>query len=71
MRISFSQAKQKLIYTMNHTKFSNYGLLKLFLKNLTTDLVKAKNYSVPTKMNTAIFWTVQQNTMANLCGSLH
>ena len=56
---------------MDHTKFSNYGLLKLFLKNLTTGLVKAKNYSVPTKMNTAIFWTVQQNTMDNLCGSLH
>ena len=33
-RISFSQAEQKLVYSMNHTRFLTYGLLKLFLKEI-------------------------------------
>lgn len=29
-RISFSQAEQKIVYSMNHTQFHIYGVLKLF-----------------------------------------
>lgn len=30
-RLSFSQAEQKLVYSMNHTQFLCYGVLKIFL----------------------------------------
>ena len=33
-RISFSMAEKKLVYSMNHTQFLTYGLLKLFLKEI-------------------------------------
>lgn len=33
-RLSFSQAEQKLVYSMNHTQFLCYGVLKIFLKDV-------------------------------------
>lgn len=33
-RLSFSLAEQKLVYSMNHTQFLCYGLLKIFLKKI-------------------------------------
>lgn len=54
-RISFSQAEVKLVYSMSHTQFLVYGLLKLFLKeiiNKTFVLLPCENSSFlgnPTK----------------------
>lgn len=33
-RLSFSQAEQKIVYTMNHSRFMCYGVLKIFLKEV-------------------------------------
>lgn len=33
-RLSFSQAKKKLVYSLNHTQFICYGILKIFLKEV-------------------------------------
>ncbi|XP_052683591.1 uncharacterized protein LOC128163940 [Crassostrea angulata] len=57
-RLSFSQAEQKLVYSMNHTQFLCYGLLKIFLKeviNLDIDEPFMCSYFVKTTM----FWLIQ------------
>ncbi|XP_052683592.1 uncharacterized protein LOC128163941 [Crassostrea angulata] len=57
-RLSFSQAEQKLVYSMNHTQFLCYGLLKIFLKeviNLDTEEPFLCSYFVKTTM----FWLIQ------------
>ncbi|XP_061185181.1 uncharacterized protein LOC133193236 [Saccostrea echinata] len=59
-RISFSQAEQKLIYSMNHCQFLCYGLLKIFL----TEVINFQNNtpvicSYFTK--TIVFWVIQTN----------
>lgn len=33
-RLSFSQAEQQIVYTMNHSRFMCYGFLKIFLKEV-------------------------------------
>ncbi|XP_062570822.1 uncharacterized protein LOC134232863 [Saccostrea cucullata] len=57
-RFSFSLAEQKLVYSMNHTQFMCYGLLKIFLKEVIN-----KNVEEPLLcsyfMKTSMFWLIQ------------
>ena len=66
-RISFSQAEQKLVYAMNHTQFLTYGLLKCFVKEFNNGLGEEEKLLCSYQMKTAIFWAVQQNTIAHWC----
>uniref|UniRef100_K1QT37 Uncharacterized protein n=1 Tax=Magallana gigas TaxID=29159 RepID=K1QT37_MAGGI len=57
-RSSFSHAEQKLIYSMNHTQFLCYGLLKIFLKEVVNRGIEEPflcSYFVKTTM----FWLIQ------------
>ncbi|XP_062611987.1 uncharacterized protein LOC134273792 [Saccostrea cucullata] len=57
-RLSFSRAEQQLVYTMNHTQFLCYGLLKIFLKeviNYRKEPLLCSYY-----MKTTMFWMIQQ-----------
>ncbi|XP_062616000.1 uncharacterized protein LOC134277694 [Saccostrea cucullata] len=64
-RLSFSMAELKLVYSMNHTQFICYGLLKIFLKEVIN-----KNVEEPLLcsyfMKTTIFWLIQVGHM-NWC----
>ncbi|XP_034333360.2 uncharacterized protein [Magallana gigas] len=61
-RISFSRAEYKLVYSMNHTQFLTYGLLKLFLKEIiNTGLRDEEKILCSYFMKTAVFWAIQQN----------
>ncbi|XP_061164472.1 uncharacterized protein LOC133173503 [Saccostrea echinata] len=63
-RISFSQAEQKLVYSMNHCQFLTYGLLKIFLKETINGGYDAQNKVLCSyHMKTAVFWAIQQNTI--------
>ena len=66
-RISFSQAEQKLVYAMNHTQFLTYGLLKLFVKEINNGLSENEKLLCSYHMKTAIFWTIQRNTIVHWC----
>nr|XP_022340888.1 uncharacterized protein LOC111135263 [Crassostrea virginica] len=66
-RISFSQAEQKLVYAMNHTQFLTYGLLKIFVKEFNHGIGEDEKLLCSYHMKTAIFWAVQQNTIAHWC----
>ncbi|XP_062596006.1 uncharacterized protein LOC134257411 [Saccostrea cucullata] len=60
-RISFSQAEQKLVYSMNHCQFLCYGLFKVFLK----DVINCQpNTSILCSyfIKTIVFWVIQKNT---------
>ena len=61
-RISFSLAEQKLVYSMNHTQFLTYGLLKLFVKDFNNGLSEEEKLLCSYHMKTTIFWVIQQNT---------
>ncbi|XP_062593420.1 uncharacterized protein LOC134254906 [Saccostrea cucullata] len=57
-RLSFSQAEQKLVCTMNHTQFLCYGLLKIFLKEVINHSIREPllcSYHIKTTM----FWIIQ------------
>ena len=66
-RISFSQAEQKLVYCMNHTQFLSYSLLKYFVKEFNKGLGEEEKLLCSYYMKTAIFWAIQQNTIAHWC----
>ncbi|XP_052683465.1 uncharacterized protein LOC128163836 [Crassostrea angulata] len=67
-RISFSQAENKLIYSMNHTQFLTYGLLKLFLNEvINAGLSDEEKLLCSYHMKTAIFWAIQQNMLPQWC----
>ena len=67
-RISFSDAEYKLVYSMNHTQFLTYGLLKLFLKEIfNKDLKEEEKVLSSYHMKTAIFWAIQQNRTFDWC----
>ncbi|XP_078337452.1 uncharacterized protein LOC111138505 [Crassostrea virginica] len=66
-RISFSQAEQKLVYAMNHTQFLTYGLLKFFVKEFNRGKSEEEKLLCSYHMKTAIFWAIQQNTIAHWC----
>nr|XP_034326915.1 uncharacterized protein LOC117689505 [Crassostrea gigas]XP_034326916.1 uncharacterized protein LOC117689505 [Crassostrea gigas] len=63
-RISFSQAEYKLVYSMNHTQFLTYGLMKLFLKEIINKELRDEETQLCSyHMKTAVFWAIQQNTL--------
>uniref|UniRef100_K1Q001 Uncharacterized protein C3orf59-like protein n=1 Tax=Magallana gigas TaxID=29159 RepID=K1Q001_MAGGI len=68
-RISFSQAEYKLVYSMNHTQFLTYGLLKLFLKEIINTGFRREEDKLLCSyhMKTAVFWAIQQNTLPHWC----
>ncbi|XP_034322923.2 uncharacterized protein [Magallana gigas] len=67
-RISFSQAEHKLVYSMNHTQFLTYGLMKLFLKEIINNgLGDEDKLLCSYHMKTAVFWAIQQNTLPHWC----
>jgi hypothetical protein len=57
-RLSFSQAEQKLLYTMNHTQFLVYGLLKIFLKEIVNHN-KEEPLMCSYFLKTTVFWMTQ------------
>ncbi|XP_065944012.1 uncharacterized protein [Magallana gigas] len=67
-RISFSQAEYKLVYSMNHTQFLTYGLMKLFLKEIINKELRDEETQLCSyHMKTAVFWAIQQNTLPQWC----
>nr|XP_011455268.2 uncharacterized protein LOC105347765 [Crassostrea gigas] len=67
-RISFSRAEYKLVYSMNHTQFLTYGLLKLFLKEIINNGLREEDKLLCSyHMKTAVFWAIQQNTLPHWC----
>ena len=67
-RISFSHAESKLVYSMNHTQFLTYGLLKLFLKeSINKELEEDEKVLSSYHMKTAIFWAIQQKLISDWC----
>ncbi|XP_052704680.1 uncharacterized protein LOC128180596 [Crassostrea angulata] len=57
-RLSFSQAEQKLIYSMNHTQFLCYGLLKIFLKEVVNRNIE-EPFLCSYFAKTTLFWLIQ------------
>ncbi|XP_061183468.1 uncharacterized protein LOC133191748 [Saccostrea echinata] len=67
-RISFSLAERKLVYSMDHCQFLTYGLLKLFLKEvINKGLSDEEKLLCSYHVKTAVFWVLQQNTIAYWC----
>nr|XP_034325940.1 uncharacterized protein LOC117689299 [Crassostrea gigas] len=67
-RISLSQAEYKLVYSMNHTQFLTYGLMKLFLKEIINKELRDEETQLCSyHMKTAVFWAIQQNTLPQWC----
>lgn len=59
-RLSFSQADQKIVYTMNHSQFMCYGVLKIFLKEVICfENQDSLIYSYYLK--NILFWEIQNN----------
>ncbi|XP_052703282.1 uncharacterized protein LOC128179753 [Crassostrea angulata] len=62
-RLSFSQAEQKLVYSMNHTQFLCYGLLKIFLKEIVNGDIVNRGIEEPFLcsyfVKTTMFWLIQ------------
>ncbi|XP_062582332.1 uncharacterized protein LOC134244073 [Saccostrea cucullata] len=56
-RLSFSQAEQQLVCTINHTQFSCYGLLKIFLKEVVN--YRKEPLLCSYFLKTAMFWMMQ------------
>nr|XP_034317630.1 uncharacterized protein LOC117686567 [Crassostrea gigas] len=67
-RISFSQAEYKCVQAMNHCQFLTYGLLKLFLKEVINEQSEGTSQLLCSyHIKTAVFWTIQQNTLLKWC----
>ncbi|XP_062590617.1 uncharacterized protein LOC134252210 [Saccostrea cucullata] len=59
-RMSFSQAEQIRVYSMNHCQFLCYGLLKIFLKeviNMLNNATTLCSYFI----KTIVFWVIQND----------
>jgi hypothetical protein len=60
-RISFSQAEQNLVYSMNHVQFMCYGLMKIFLKEVinaeVNDPILCSYF-----MKTILFWAIREDS---------
>ncbi|XP_048766540.2 uncharacterized protein LOC125673782 [Ostrea edulis] len=61
-RLSFSQAEQKLLSTMNHTQFLVYGLLKIFLKEIVNHGVE-EPLLCSYFLKTTVFWMIQAGSV--------
>ena len=57
-RISFNLAERKLVYSMNHTQFLCYGLLKIFLKEAIEVNPNVKGLLCSYFLKTALFWEI-------------
>jgi hypothetical protein len=57
-RLSFSQAEQKLVSSMNHTQFLVYGLLKIFLKEIVNHGGE-EPLLCSYFLKTTVFWMIQ------------
>ncbi|XP_052703483.1 uncharacterized protein LOC128179866 [Crassostrea angulata] len=67
-RISFSQAEYKLVYSMNHSQFLTYGLLKIFLKEVIDQQSEETNKLLCSyHMKTTVFWVIQKNILPYWC----
>ncbi|XP_048770440.2 uncharacterized protein LOC125676652 [Ostrea edulis] len=56
-RISFSQAEQKLVYSMNHCQFLCFGIMKIILKEVISDELLCSYH-----MKTILFWRIQESS---------
>lgn len=66
--ISFSLAEKALVYSMNHSQFLLYGLMKLFLKEIINKgLDEEEEILCSYHIKTAIFWTLQQGSLLECC----
>lgn len=66
--ISFSQAENKLVYSINHTQLLTYGLLKTILKEVINAGLKDENKLLSSyHIKTVVFWAIQQNPLHNWC----
>ncbi|XP_056006105.1 uncharacterized protein LOC125658965 isoform X2 [Ostrea edulis] len=61
-RLSFSQAEQKLVSSMNHTQFLVYGLLKIFLKEILNHGVE-EPLLCSYFLKTTVFWMIQEGSV--------
>lgn len=59
-RISFSLAEQKMVYSMNHTQFLCYGVLKIFLEEVLSS-TNGDSLLCSYFMKTILFWEIQNN----------
>lgn len=59
-RLSFSQAEQKIVYTMNHSRFMCYGVLKIFLKEVICS-VNQDSLICYYYLKNILFWEIQNN----------
>lgn len=57
-RMSFSFAEQKLVYSMNHTQFLCYGLLKIFLQEVVNRDIE-EPFLCTYFVKTTLFWLIQ------------
>lgn len=57
-RMSFSVAEQKLVYSMNHTQFLCYGLLKIFLREIVNQNIQ-EPFLCSYFLKTTMFWLIQ------------
>lgn len=66
--ISFSLAERTLVYSMNHSQFLLYGMMKLFLKEIINKgLDEEEKILCSYHIKTAIFWTLQQGSSLECC----
>lgn len=59
-RLSFSQAEQKIVYTMNHSRFMCYGVLKIFLKEVICS-INQDSLICYYYLKNILFWEIQNN----------
>lgn len=59
-RLSFSQAEQILVYSMNHTQFMCYGVLKIFLKEVLSSTNQG-SLICSYFLKTILFWEIQND----------
>lgn len=63
-RISFAMAEKRLVFSMNHSQFLLYGLMKLFLKEvINKDVEEYDELLCSYHMKTSIFWVLQQSSL--------
>lgn len=63
-RISFATAEKRLVYSMNHSQFLLYGLMKLFMKEVINRGVEENDELLCSyHMKTAVFWVLQQSVL--------
>lgn len=60
-RLSFSQAEKKLVYSLNHTQFICYGILKIFLKEVLSS-TNQESLICSYFLKTIMFWEIQCNS---------